>query len=88
MNRDTLLGLISPRSDEELIGSVMTTFVVDGRFFEEEVLTTLSGLATGSGELGRTVSELHESLLPRPTVSRSSLTRAVSMARATSGSTT
>ena len=66
MNRDTLLGLISPRSDEELIGSVMTTFVVDGRFFEEEVLTTLSGLATGSGELGRTVSELHESLLATP----------------------
>ena len=66
MNTETLLGLISPRSDEQLLGAVMTTFVIDGRFFEEEVLTTLAGLATGSGELSRTVSELHESILGTP----------------------
>lgn len=66
MNRDTLLELIAPRGDEELVGAVMTTFVVDGRFLEEELLTTLVGLPVGSGELARASSELHESLLAAP----------------------
>jgi hypothetical protein len=63
MNDETLLGLIAPRGDEELVGAVLTTFVLDGRFFEEELLTTLASLAVGSGELGRASSELHERLL-------------------------
>jgi hypothetical protein len=63
MNDETLLGLIAPRGDEELVGAVLTTFVLDGRFAEEELLTTLAGLAVGSGELGRASSELHERLL-------------------------
>lgn len=66
MKQEALLGLVAPRSDEELIGAVMTSFIIDGRFFEEEVLTTIAGLAAGSGELGRAASALHESLLATP----------------------
>jgi hypothetical protein len=63
VNDDTLLQLMAPQGDEELVGAVLTTFVVDGRFLEEELLTTLVGLPVGSGELQRASSELHQRLL-------------------------
>jgi hypothetical protein len=63
VNEDALLELVAPRADEELVGAVLTTFVIDGRFVEEELLTTLVGLPVGSGELTRASSELHERLL-------------------------
>ena len=66
MNDTTLLELVAPRGDEELIGAVMSTFVLDGNFLEEELLTTLAGLAVGSGELARASSELHDRLLAAP----------------------
>ena len=63
MNTDTLLELVAPHGDEELAGAVLTTFELDSRFLEEELLTTLVGLPVGSGELARARSELHERLL-------------------------
>lgn len=63
---DTLLQLLAPRADEELVGAVLTTFAFTGRFFEEEVLPTLFGLEVGNGDAYRVASELHESLLGAP----------------------
>jgi hypothetical protein len=63
---DTLLQLLAPRTDEELVGAAFTTFAFTGRFFEEEVLSTLFGLEVGNGEAYRVASELHESLLGAP----------------------
>jgi hypothetical protein len=63
---DTLLQLLAPEADEELLGAVFTTFAFAGRFFEEEVLPTLFRLEVGHGEAYRVASELHESLLGAP----------------------
>lgn len=57
MNEDALLELVAPRADEELVGAVLTTFVIDGRFVEEELLTTLVGLPVAQASLrGRVAS--------------------------------